>query len=208
MITVADVDWGFLRGSVVTFVVAVGISVSLVLGTYYFSHEMQSLNSKQQARLATVRAQYQSLDELKHIIASYLPQYEAMWETGLIGPENRLNWIETLRDAAARIELPSLSYSIASRTKYIPTFPFEKEEGFNVYASNMILNMGLLHEADLPALLQELDDSARGLFSVRDCSLTRVADEFHRDPTRKNLNAVCGLMWFTVDMPDQRAASG
>lgn len=198
---VADIDWEFLRGSVVTFIVAVGLSVSLVLGTYYFSREMQSLNSKQQTRLAAVRAKYQSVDEVKQIIASYLPQYEAMWDTGIIGPENRLNWIETLRDAAARIKLPSLSYSIASRTNYVPNFPFE-EKGFHLYASNMTLSMGLLHEADLPALLQELDDSARGLFSVMDCSVTRVADEFHRDPARKNLNAVCGLMWFTVDVQD------
>lgn len=203
---VADIDWGFLRGSITTFVVAMGLSVSLVLGTYYFSSEMQSLNSKQQARLAAVRAKYQGVDEAKQIIASYLPQYEAMWNTGIIGPENRLNWIETLRDAAARIKLPSLSYSIASRTKHVPDFPFEKK-GFQIYASNMTLNIGLLHEGDLPVLLQELNDSAKGLFSVTDCSVARVAPQFHRDPARKNLNAVCGLMWFTLDVQDQTVAT-
>lgn len=203
---VADIDWGFLRGSIVACVVAVALSVSLVLGTYYFSREMQSLNSGQQARLAAVRAKYQSVDETKQILASYLPQYEAMWETGIIGPEDRLNWIETLRDAAARMKLPSLSYSIASRTKYVPDFPFEKK-GFQIYASNMTLDIGLLHEGDLPVLLQEIDDSAKGLFRVMDCSVARVAHEFHRDPARKNLNAVCALMWFTVDVQDQAAAT-
>ena len=203
---VADIDWEFLRGSIVTLIVVAGLSVSLVLGTYYFSREMQSLNSKQQARLAAVRAKYQSVDEAKQIIASYLPQYEAMWKTGIIGPENRLSWIETLRDAAARIKLPSLSYTIESRSKYVTNFPLAKK-GFQVYASNMSLNMGLLHEGDLPTLLQELDDSAKGLFSVMDCTVARVAQEFHRDPARKNLNAVCGLIWFTVDVQDQGVAT-
>ena len=63
----------------------------------------------------------------------------------------------------------------------------------------MKLTLGLHHEGDLVWILAWLTDHAEGLYSVHDCTLTRVASRGElADPVGTQLRAVCALHWYTL----------
>jgi hypothetical protein len=64
----------------------------------------------------------------------------------------------------------------------------------------MELNMGLLHEEDLFALLEGLRLSIKNLFTVDSCSLQRSTDVNRSLDTKKpNLETRCTIRWVTID---------
>ena len=129
-----------------------------------------------------------------------------MTKQGRIGDEQRLNWIETLRQVAARIKLPSLQYEIRAQREYEPDFPIETGR-FSVFVSEMTLNVGLFHEEDLPRMLDELGRRAAGMFTVAGCSVLPIQDSFQSNPTKPNLEAQCQLRWFVVKVKDEESGS-
>ena len=193
----ADIDWRVLRGALIAFTLSTLISATLVGTSYYFRQDVKKAYDLQTRSLAGARSRYLTLDEEKRLIEMYLPRYRALEAEGIIGVERRLNWLETLREAVQRIKLPSLRYDIASQGRYTPEFPVDLG-GFQLYASDMMLDLGLLHEGDLSSLLTELEQNGKGLFSAADCTVRRMHEDFGRDPTRANVSAQCSLRWLTI----------
>ena len=72
---------------------------------------------------------------------------------------------------------------------------------FRVFATEMSLDLGLLHEEDLPSLLSRIRQDARGLHRVASCTISRSGPSFGLDPTQANLKAKCVLDWLTVRVP-------
>ena len=151
----SEVDWSVLRGSIALLVGALIAGGGLAAGAYYFNSGVAAAHAKESRRLASARGSYLTLDDERRLIDTYYPRYRALEARGIIGAERRLNWVETLRTAATKIKLPKLQYEIASRDVFKPDFPV-KTGRYAVFASNMNLAIGLLHEEDLPALLAEL----------------------------------------------------
>ena len=111
-----------------------------------------------------------------------------------------------MRKSAQRVELPSLRYVIDSQGLFSPGFPLP-EGVFQVFASNMTPDLGLLHEGDLPALLADLNRNATGFYTVADCDMRRSQQEFIKNPDAVNLTAQCGLRWITIRPTRRRPAS-
>lgn len=198
----ADIDWRILRGALIALVVAVGVSAGLIAGTYQFRENMQADKQLRNQLLISARDRYQKLDEELRVLETYLPQYEALAEEGIVGPEHRLNWLESLRQAAEQIKLPSLRYQITAQTGFDPEADLSTGV-FGIYSSTMELDLGLLHEEDLPALLSALDRLGHGFFRVEECALVRSQREFQRDPARANITARCSLNWLTIRPPGE-----
>ena len=202
----ADVDWAVLRGALAMLVVALVTGGGALAGGYHFWDRMQKEYRAKNTELVSVRSRYQSIDEEERLIELYLPTYRTLEEQGIIGREHRLDWIEALREASRDMKLPGLRYSIDSQTAYKPEFPVETG-AFEVFASNMTLDLGLLHEGDLPDVLRRIDGRAPGLYSVSKCTIARAVPELGRDPTKANLRALCDLRWYTVRRPESEAGS-
>lgn len=202
MATLVEIDWRELRGALALFMATVLIGAGLLGGSHYFESRMKARYEAQKRQLNLVRSNYYTVDEEERLIEAYLPKYRALREQGIIGDEQRLSWVEALGDASARIKLPSLSYEISPRRPYAPDLPLDTG-AFQVYASEMNLRIGLLHEGDLPALLQMLDRNATGLYSVSECRLSRNADTFRLAPMAENVTAQCTLRWYTIALPDR-----
>ena len=132
-------------------------------------------------------------------IEEYLPLYRDLESKGVIGQERRLDWIDTLRQASQQVELPTLRYVIDSQSVYQPEF-LAPAGSFQIYSSNMRLDLGLLHEGDLGTLFSELDANATGLYTVFECDLSRNhrQREFVKRADATNLRAKCGLRWLTI----------
>ncbi|MCH9672905.1 MAG: hypothetical protein K0U93_15820 [Gammaproteobacteria bacterium] len=191
-------DWSVLRAPTIFLVLALLVAGGLVAATYSFSDGVEGSHTQESRRLASARGKYLLLDDDKRLVEDFYPRFQALAAGGRIGEERRLNWIETLRQAASAIKLPSLQYQIASRSEATPEFPVDSGN-FEVMVSEMTLDIGLLHEGDLFALLDELERRATGLFHVSDCRMERVTpDVQEEEPGQANLRAVCTIDWYTL----------
>lgn len=195
-------DWGVLRGAAGVFAICAMVSAILIGGSYYFRNAMNSDFQRHQTQFRDASRRYLSVDEEERMLREHYPRFVDLYSRAILGHENRLNWLEVLRYASHRIRMPDLSYQIESQTTYAPPFPVDAG-AFQIYASTMKLNMGLLHEYDFSMLLDELDKRAAGLYSVSRCSFTRTEKQIKADAEHKNINATCELQWLTVNLPGE-----
>ncbi len=196
----AEVDWGVLRGALILIVICVAISAGLIGTSYRFWKEQDRVQNAARSAMLAARSQYQNIDEEEKIINAYFPLYRSLESKGIIGKEHRLDWIDNLRQAAQRVELPALSYVIGSQQRFTPDFPLQLGS-YQIFSSSMKLNLGLLHEEDLPALLNDLDRQTSGLYTVTDCDLRRTQRAVVKKPDAVNLTAECDLQWLTIKQP-------
>lgn len=190
-----------LGGSIAIFTISTIVSVSMVVGAYYFQRQMQQEYNRANAAFQSISSRYLAVDEEEKLIRSFLPDFVSMYHNGIIGDEQRLNWIEVLRTAGDNINLPSLTYQIESQQAYTP--PFSLSLGrFSLYSSKMLLNMQLLHEGDLFRILETLDREAKGSYTVTSCTLGQNTSEITDSPNAGNISARCELIWYTIKLAD------
>ena len=67
--------------------------------------------------------------------------------------------------------------------------------------------MGLLHEEDLFNILAVLDSKAAGLFSVSFCEMKRAGLKRRSDALAEQIEAICRLRWYTLDLKGDRELS-
>jgi len=195
-----DVDWKVLRGAVITLVVSVTVSGFLVYGSHYFQAQMYQEYTRNDARFQTITNRYLAVDEEEKLINQYYPRFIELHKKGVIGKEQRLNWIEVLRKTGMKYHIPALNYQIKSQDTYTPGYSVTLGR-FKLYSSKMTLNMRLLHEGDLFTVLDSLNKNARGLFSLNHCRLSKSA-EIKETADAPNISARCEMQWFTIALAD------
>jgi len=197
------IDWKILRGSIIIFVLSITVSGSLAYGAFYFQRQMQLEFNRANAEFHTISNRYLAVDEEEKLIRSYLPRFVELYQSGVIGDEQRLNWIEILRSAGDEIRLPSLSYQIDSQQVFTPAFPLTMGN-YRLYSSTMLLNMQLLHEGDLFRIIEALNENAKGSYSLSSCTITQSSTEISDSPNASNITARCELLWYTIRLADGR----
>jgi len=193
----AEVDWGVLRWSLIGLLAALAVVGSAAAASYAFWQKHDGALQRSRAQFLSARAQYQTLDQEEDIIARYLPRYVALEQGGIIGREQRLDWIDSLREAARAVRVPSLQYTIEAQRGFDPGVKMEMGE-YALYASTVRVTVGLLHEQDLFNLLARLRRQVAGLFGVRSCDITRSSEVIILAHDAENLRATCELQFITI----------
>ena len=191
------IDWSYLRGAVILFAGAAILGVSLLTGSVAFGKHMEQQVDHHTARLNDIRNRYLAVDQEEKIIRDYLPRFMELDKIGLSGEEHRLNWVETLQHAGHALGLASLAYEIKAQKPYRPG-ALMPPGGHQVFVSEMALSMQILHEQDLFALFDLLDEQAQGIYTISSCELVRNFVELTDNPAAGNVTAECLLEWFTV----------
>lgn len=192
-----EIDWKILRWPLALLVICGASAAVMVMLSHTFVENASAEFRRNNAQFRSIRSQYQGVDEEKSIIAEYQPQYEQLVRDGVVGPEQRLDWVEALRESARVLKLPSLRYQLDTQKPYWSAGPVSATKS-TAYTSVMTLNVGLLHEEDLVRLFAELERRAKGMFKVSSCSIMLVSDQIQDDPVAANMNAICTLDWLTV----------
>lgn len=121
--------------------------------------------------------------------------FNRLMERGILGEEQRLDWVELLKEVRDQRQLIDLRYEIAPQR----ALDRQVSGGFAFFASAMKLQVKLLHEEDLTRLLGDLRARARALIKVQSCTIARlppVSEE--RTSGRANLTADCEIDWLTL----------
>ncbi|MGR8920442.1 MAG: hypothetical protein ACU85V_12555 [Gammaproteobacteria bacterium] len=196
-------DWSTLRGTLIGFVLCVLAAGGMLTASHLFKQRMERDYQSNHNRFRNASQQYLAVDEEERIIDEFYPEFVRLYRGGRLGKERRLDWIETLRLAGETIKIPELSYKLEAQRQIEPEY-YLPLGGYGIFASNMNLSLGLLHEGDLLRLLQTLEREARGQFSVRRCELRQDHDELTLDPGVSNIRGECTLEWLTIDLAGGR----
>lgn len=190
-----------LGGSIFVFTISILLSGAMAWGAWYFKKQMLLEFNRANAAFQSISSRYLAVDEEEKLIRSHLPDFIHLYENGIIGDEQRLNWIEVLRSIGTDLNLPSLSYQIESQQPFTPPYPLSLGK-FKLFSSKMLLNMQLLHEGDLFRIFEKLDAEARGSYSISSCTISQNTTEISGEPDAVNISARCEIMWFTIKLAD------
>jgi hypothetical protein len=135
-------------------------------------------------------------------IRAFQPRFLALQAAGLIGSENRLAWIEALRQAQRERKLPSVTYDIEPQQAVTMDQPFGLGD-YQLRGSRMQLHLALVHELDLFTLLADLRSA--GLFTVEQCKLTRAMAQPDAGAAPRVLGE-CTLVWLSLAAPPSTKA--
>ncbi|MDP2823230.1 MAG: hypothetical protein Q8O52_11235 [Sulfuritalea sp.] len=146
-----------------------------------------------QTRLARASEEQQEL-------RNKIERFKALKARGYIGPERRLDWIETVARLKAARRVFKLDYEFA------PQRPVEASllpggasaGGFEIMSSQMRLELQVLHEGEVLAFLAELRDAVEALVQVRSCAFERIAPVNTDRGQNAQLKADCILEWITL----------
>ncbi len=193
----ADIEWGLIRGALGALLLAFGIGATLYAAATRFRDAMQVKYAESNRQLQSVTSKYLAVDQEEMIVRDLYPRFVELVKQGVIGNEQRLNWIEVLRESAATTKIPNLRYELAARETYTPDFGLATGP-YQVHVSKMKLDLGLLHENDFTAVLAALDRKAEGIYSVHACTFRRSARRIELRLDHDNLKSECELLWFTI----------
>ena len=165
----------------------------LKVSTEKADREATSARRDIQTKLSRAREEEQELRDK-------IGRFQALKERGYIGPEKRLDWIETLARIKTSRRIFKLDYEFA------PQRPVDAAlvsggaaaGGFEIMASQMKLELQLLHEGELLTFLAELRNSVQALIQVRSCAIERIPAGTADRGRNAQLKADCTLEWITL----------
>ncbi len=193
------IDWFYLKGPIIMLMISILIAVALVIAGYQYEEMQHEEYQKAVVELRATHRLYSNMVNDIDLLDQYRNLYSDYKATGLIGKERRLSWIESLEATNDVLRLPLLTYDLNPQEKFERP-GFKAKRGVEVNSSPMELQMGMLHEEDLFALLEGLRQSIRNLFTVDSCSINRPSPvESSLDTKRSNLTGNCTIRWVTID---------
>lgn len=192
-------DWDFLRLPLTTLSAAIIVSVMLLIFTFSYNNNQQTVTSELEGELAATKLRYENARRDKALYRQYVETYLDYSERGIIGVEQRLNWIEELQEINKQLKLPSLKYEISPQT--LTEIPgVELPGNISVRSSSMHLSAGLLHEEDGLFILETLRREAGGFYALQECRMDSNLPEGRLDyrPNTAYVNMDCILDWYTI----------
>lgn len=187
-------DFRHLRIAALLFAVTAACSAGAVAYTRMLWHEGRDRQVQAAQARDLARRQFTQVEQEKRDIALFQPIYQDLLGRRLVGGENRLDWIDALRQLQDQYQLAPIAYDIAPRQPVVVS-PAMELGRYRLYASRMRVQMDLLHEGDLFMLLAGL--RARGHMTVQECTLKRPASA-PNTPLAPTVTASCTLNWVTL----------
>ncbi|TWI69459.1 hypothetical protein IP91_00527 [Pseudoduganella lurida] len=199
-------DFALVRPAVLTFAATACLSVGAITASYWQlddarQEERRALETREAARRSFLYAESE-----KQEIRAYQPLFLELRRRHIVGAENRLDWVEAIRQIQEGRHLLPVTYEIEPQQPY-------KLEGrlatadYQLRGSRMTLHMDLLHEMDLFNFLDDLRQ--KGVFTVQQCALRRIPVTSAAPAGGRNatLSSDCTLNWLTLTPMPRRGGS-
>ncbi len=187
-------EFALIRLAVVTCAGAIGIGVAAVFASSWYLHDAHDHKLQAQQLRDAAYNRYAHVESEKQEIRIFQPQFVVLRDKGLVGEENRLNWVDQIRQIQEQRHLAPLSYEIEPQ-QLVRLDGRMLLGGYVLRASRMSLHMDLLHEGDLFNFLEDLRQ--RSYFAVQECSIKRNGGA-QNVPDAPQLAADCKLNWLTL----------
>jgi hypothetical protein len=164
-------------------------AASLVAGDYHLDSARKARDAARQSRV-TAQERVSRVSEEEREIRENLVYYEQMRRRGMVGEQNRLDWIESIARIKNDRKLFEIKYGIEPQKPL--DYPGIVASGAAEFVvSRMKLDMLLLHEEDLLDFLADLQAAGGAYVSVRRCTVTRIERGSAAAALQPRLRAEC-----------------
>lgn len=188
-------DFPKLRVSLLSAIIMIGLGVSAVLFSYQSAKAAQASRNaalternELEGKLSRVRSEENEIKQ-KSIV------FNKLQTRGIIGDEQRLEWVELLKAIRDERRLLDLQY------EFSPQRPLDATTagGYTFFASSMRAQLKLLHEEDLTRFLNDLQERARALIHTKRCTITKSGSGRSESAPPIQLQAECLIDWVTLN---------
>lgn len=134
--------------------------------------------------------------EIKQKIA----RFQELGKRGIIGDEQRLDWVEQIRQIKTARKLFDMQYEISPQRPLDGAVAPGTGGDYEFLASMMQLKIQLLHEEDLLNFLSDLRGMVHAHIRVKDCSVERLpkSQGDRGGKAAPQLQAECTIDWITL----------
>jgi hypothetical protein len=173
-------------------------------GAVWYSRQLKLIEDKAYKEAVAAQKDIQSklarASEEQNELRDKIGRFQALKARGYIGPERRLDWVETVARIKAARRIPKLDYELAAQVPVDSAIlpGGSAAGGFNVMTSQMHLRLHLLHEVELLTFLAELGDAVPAIVQARSCTIERMGSGDSSRGNNAQLTADCTLEWITV----------
>jgi len=184
-----------IRRPLVLFTAAIIFSATIVaVSSSYKEHAYEGRESEKRA-MRIWKNKIDGSRESNKIIDEYERRYLDLVKNNIVGEEDRLDWLENIQAIANSRGMSSVKYNLSSQDEVKDVTGQHSAQGLKVYRSEMTLDMKLAHEGDLFAMLNSLEERAKGLFTVDQCIIEKVNTQ--SAVGNEKMTARCELGWYT-----------
>jgi hypothetical protein len=192
-------DLKHLQWAIVFLVAMILVGGGLVLTTQELKKSSESAFKEATASRIDIQAKLARAREEQAELRDKIGRFQAIMAR-YIGPEQRLDWTEAIARIKAAHRIFKLEYEFA------PQRPVDAAilpgggaaGGFEIMASQMRMQVELLHEGELLAVLDELRNAVQAIIQVRSCSMDRITSIKSDRGNNANVKAECTLEWITL----------
>jgi len=191
-------DFKRIRWSLLLALVMIAIGIAAVLYARQATLQQRGETQAAQARLGEVRSKLARARDEEAEIKSKIGRFDTLVAGGILGAEQRLEWVERIKDIRAARGLYDVQYEIAPQRPLDPTIAPGSSGNFEFMSSSMRLQMDLLHEEDLLHFLGDLRGTVHAYVRAQRCTIERIAQGPAARDSGAQLKADCVLDWITI----------
>nr|CRH07078.1 exported protein of unknown function [Candidatus Magnetococcus massalia] len=188
--------WKKLRLASILLGIVILLITGGVTGANMYVEENQRALRKEKRDLKRWQQKMNSMDDTIKDYRTYNPPYIELQQEQVMAELDRTVILENLTRIGTEANISGISYELTPPA----AFSLQKElqlTDHQVQNTFLNLNLELWHEGDLLTILDGLQESNYGLFSVANCSLNRTSKG--KLQLNNNFAGSCRLQWFTIE---------
>jgi hypothetical protein len=198
-------DFKRIRWSLLLALAMTAVGVAAITYARQATLRQSSETQAAQAHLREVRGKLVRARDEEAEIKSSIGRFNTLVAAGIIGAEQRLEWVERIKAIRSARGLYDLQYEIAPQRPLDPSIAPGSSGSFEFLSSTMRLQMDLLHEEDLLRLLGDLRGSVHAYVRPQRCTIERIARSVAVRSSGAQLKADCVLDWITIQQRESGA---
>lgn len=165
-----------LQGPLALAVVLTAIGIAALVTSQTSLDDARKTRDASRASRVGAQERVLRVSEEEREIRENLIDFERMRERGMLGEQNRIEWIESIARIKNNRKLFEIKYKIEPQ-RQLDYAGVVATGGTDLVVSRMKLDMLLLHEDDLLNFLADLQAAKKAYVSVRQCAVTRLERE-------------------------------
>jgi len=190
-----------LQNEIGIFLVSLVVSATIIIVSSMYKESAIEDKQMTSQQLEDAKQRYYVAIDRKKLLKEFENRFKQLEKQGVVGDEQRLNWIDIIEETTKTKKIPYVKYKINKQDPVVQNDVRGAFPGIEVFHSSMMLEMQLLHEGDLYTLINQLNAKAKGLFDIENCEISRnrnIQGTLLEATTDRNFNAKCKLNWYTM----------
>jgi len=193
-------DIAKLRWPLILTATAVAAGAAMILASRHLVQAAETAHRQLAAQQGDLPTRISRAREEEADLRDRIALFNQLRARGIIGQEERLDWVEQIARIKAKRRLLDLQYELSPQHAVDDTLlsAGPTAGGYEFMASTMKLKMTLLHEDDLLGFLDDLRSAVHARLLVRECTIDRSVPSQDPSGLAGQLRAACTIEWITL----------